>query len=1512
MLLELRVGLADVVRKVLGFQEKDPNSPSKYWRKCIQSMEDIERWQNRLQEQVQRYSVTGQTMSTELSEVIDFQQQSLLLQHESLAVIAAQLVQANYTIPDDAIFLIARVRRLDRYDRISVHYCAILLTIIAQFGQNEEICSVEDARPINESLTSGTEADRWAMRNLHAAAVALWLAQYSGRFNDPVEENTAEQGRSKQFTTALDDGALHYALTLARDVTCTNWDDPAKTALVTFLLAESSLPTQDFAPPSSDVQELICTGLQGFTEAFITNMPDTIRLLSSAESDSRKTMRSRLQRGNQDSELHVERFLLLASYAYDKDSGAAMSFWSESDGNLYGFLQWAARRQTTPRVAAFCELLRSLSDDHVCADAVHRFLLDEGQPLGGRLRRTGPLSWSQILAELQFYATSSRDKLGAASALPTTGGPPASADEYVEPESAMMLECYLRLVSHVCEYSSTAREWILGHSDVQFHDLLLQLCSNSMESRLRACAFTTLRSLCSAGSRETATKLWSAIDAWIYGTLPSTAGLTKNLARLDPAGRHEHSIFKTISASLEESLAFVDLLHSLLLPTDAQIGLNDELPFPEGLGSTYRMPGIDAYVDFALGHIFAEQSRRVERIDDLRRLRLSCLRFAAVCLMTFNEDLVVIANRTGTGVENAMRTSSLATYVKLHPFPRVMEWMFTEKGVLALFGSAHENIEELNSAQAESPVVLAVLESIRVIISVLEQQPTYLDIVRPVVKTQPSSSRTPVGNAALPTFEDAILNNLQVIVDMGLYCGTSHQDLTVAALNLLRLISVSRKLSTSDVDGNGYRPDRSKMITVMETDDDADRVARGLAVELQVTARELEAGADAAGHIIKKRILEFVLDCLLANRDVPTIAHSLLGFKCLSNSVLVVEGGLFSRGESLFHAVARLAIEYPDCIEGTFVHWGSTIKALCMRILRSLWESPLTARLILDELRLLDFVFAAALQQQVIGPDTAWDGLAISDPDFLVNQSALGLAEFLQQRGAYLELLAQTVRSISPSEISSLRRRLESTILGVTQFADADSAPNASVFDLFDFMELDLRLSLVTPSHALIGDIDLSLCRPANSPQAPASLAGLEELLLLREADLQHKGQLVTQEAQAMAKFEGQALLEYIHGTNQHSEIQQAHRLTLKSWAQLLMVALECCSFEEVSRTTFSLQALQLLLPKLEKALYDDPFAAKELMSLAAALVRHIDLSDQSPGRTAPGGFIRDRLHQLFRTCLIGVGSLELDPSLRNLGYQVCYRYLQKAARSSPKKSAIAQSVLHAVKAAGSHLTDVVCDDAIAGQAECRVSATLLLAALVEQANDCSSKHLLQTFNKVNFVGALVDGIKTIPTALSQSSTAELPLVVVYYKALLSLLLRIANSANGAASVFGAGLFTAARLSLLFTIDPDIGIDMASDRAMKNFFDLSVALLQVINAVVLTRGPQNEQTIRQARDFLIDARPSMVGIFKRKSRIENGTSGAQAAKEDLTDLVDNWTLLVSLAGFLEVRGIRLCHLDGRC
>ena len=74
---------------------------------------------------------------------------------------------------------------------------------------------------------------------------------------------------------------------------------------------------------------------------------------------------------------------------------------------------------------------------------------------------------------------------------------------------------------------------------------------------------------------------------------------------------------------------------------------------------------------------------------------------------------------------------------------------------------------------------------------------------------------------------------------------------------------------------------------------------------------------------------------------------------------------------------------------------------------------------------------------------------------------------------------------------------------------------------------------------------------------------------------------------------------------------------------------------------------------------------------------------------------------------------------------------------------------------------------------------------------------------------------------------------------------------------------------------------------------------------MISRGPQNEQTINQARGFLTGYRPLMVAVFKRQANVGGLSSGMIDTNRLLVDLAELFVLLISLSGFMEVSAIKL-------
>jgi nuclear pore complex protein Nup205 len=92
-----------------------------------------------------------------------------------------------------------------------------------------------------------------------------------------------------------------------------------------------------------------------------------------------------------------------------------------------------------------------------------------------------------------------------------------------------------------------------------------------------------------------------------------------------------------------------------------------------------------------------------------------------------------------------------------------------------------------------------------------------------------------------------------------------------------------------------------------------------------------------------------------------------------------------------------------------------------------------------------------------------------------------------------------------------------------------------------------------------------------------------------------------------------------------------------------------------------------------------------------------------------------------------------------------------------------------------------------------------------------------------------------------------------------------------------------------------ISTEIDNPEALKKFFELMLSVLCIVNSIILKY--QSDQTIKAAQEFLAENRQSVVGILKRFA----GVGGVEVHDSiDLSDLVDNLTLLISATGYLEV------------
>ena len=1127
-------------------------------------------------------------------------------------------------------------------------------------------------------------------------------------------------------------------LSVAGDVRPPDWHDSVRAGMHRWLQRKSPALSADLVQFSDFFQLSLVSQLEVFIDSFITNLPDVLRRLRVEEDEQRQLSQAHEQ------DLDLERFLLIIAYAYENRPDASMDFWRDPESNLNGFLHWASRRASTPLVTAFCEMLQAISGDDRCANHAHTFLLDEGHHSSGKMRRSQSLTWAQIFKELKFFLDKAKQKPTQSQTVRYRAGKPTQDLVETEPESAMMLESYLRLMTKLATENETARLFLLQNSSFNLVETIFELASTPIPPRLRGCSFMALKALMTRKTMVEGYTMWNCLDHFVTGGYASSLAGHHRQAQQAPASSLERT-FDEMSIGFEDPESLIQLLLSLVTPAGDSSPLNDALPFPENLGSAYRASGIEVYVDFVMGSVFASKSSELQDVHQTRVLRLGCLDFMLTCLATFNENLIVMANKTSLMIDSIVSTTDLATYVRMHPFARVMEWMYNERVVAALINTIHQEPMDVGNAAPESPLILGILRAVEVISKVLDLQATYLDLVRPIIRSQSGARHQPIAKSSFPTFEDGLVTRLSLVVDLGNYCGIGHPELTLACLKLLERMSSSSRI-TALWSASGRQNHRNKAIVAMEANGEHESISRSFISEI---TRPLDPvlETESPSYMTKIYILDFLYQCLRETPGQPTIAHLLLGFKCGVDSLSIEGNSLFASRTSLFHSLIRLLLETPSGDAGGIRKWLIALKTKSMRILQILWSSPLSSSLVIEELRENEFLFHLLIRENVIQPNLPWEGQSVQDPDFLLTEGSTALLDFLALRSMTLEYIAMELCMISQGRLPSVKRRIFEALNGQVIGDGNEPIATPTIFDLYDFHLPPGAWKVGLEPLEYHQDLDLSVCMENDPDSNPIyNMDRVQEVLLLKRGEKQSQG-IVIPAAEATKLDEEEAMIvQYLVSLNRENLIATQCLKVLKTWIKLLLVMVECNDFKGTAQTSFFLQALQAILPSLEAYAADRPDEALELAKLAKVLLfkLYMTTSDASDKSTlAIGNLISDKLYQVFQICLQAIGKWAGTAELRAVYYELCYRYLTGMPDQGPlsqNRSKTAKSI----RIYGERLINVICDDAYGGEPSCQTAALILLGTLVNMDHQEGDTHVVDALNRLNFIGILVDSLRNI------------------------------------------------------------------------------------------------------------------------------------------------------------------------
>ena len=649
--------------------------------------------------------------------------------------------------------------------------------------------------------------------------------------------------------------------------------------------------------------------------------------------------------------------------------------------------------------------------------------------------------------------------------------------EMNEVESPIMLSCYLRLLSHMCRETELTRHLVLNHPS-NIPDVLLRLCSGPVPTYLRGSIFGTLETLLTRTTPAITIEMWRTIDHWAA----SIAGFsvdagTKPDLTPSPSSRNLSLTLTEISAAIDQTEAFVSLLCRLMVPPSENGHLESMISFPADLGSSYRAAGITPYVDWAFEQVFTKITLGPQSTLANRGLTFNCLNLIAGTLESFNEDFAVLLSQPSLN-EPLQSTSvpySPETYARIHPFARVMRWLFGNEASRRLISATSMEGESAASDindHAAMGAVGAMERALDCLILVLDLQPTYLDIVKPL--TSDVSKQAVYLTADFDRFEDAISTRPQLVQDLCAYAAADNDSLIYRALNLLERLSVSKRLNHTVRRGDSSRTYVKTVVDMLgpNANADLDPVVAALAEHLSIGERELEGGPDSRGYEIKDIILSFFTKTLRPRHSLPNIVHLMLGFTRTGDRLDIDPNGRLAAGSAVFDSVLALAQDYPDGAEGEKESWLLHIKTSCILVIEMLWSTPISKDIVLSQLRRYKFLQYQFGGQSLVSRNTLWDGVTTSSPEFWFGKHAEGFISFLEHRAALFDYAAIEIRAAAASGLTGRQRQSLSTMLGKSSSLEGVELSHPSIQDLFDFVDLDIGADMAFPELKHFADVN--------------------------------------------------------------------------------------------------------------------------------------------------------------------------------------------------------------------------------------------------------------------------------------------------------------------------------------------------------------------------------------------------------------------------------------------------------
>ncbi|KAI9208816.1 nucleoporin Nup186/Nup192/Nup205 [Polychytrium aggregatum] len=1158
--------------------------------------------------------------------------------------------------------------------------------------------------------------------------------------------------------------------------------------------------------------------IKATVDSFLKNMGRTISDLKNRNEDSPENS-------------NFEYLLRLISTIHGQEPDFGVDYWRDSQ--LFNFVKWARGLRSTLLIQAYIDMVGSIACGPLSANFALTFLEEQGL-------------WKLLFLSLNKHT--------AAFTNPTTKG------KSMDPEEIETMLAFLRLLKNVVTHSPEARITLneVQHYRAVTSLFGLLVCKISIE--LKAALFDTVAAFAlpieHASHTDITQQIWLYMeDAQVISTLPPTQSQSHPQPQIEGL-LYDLEETETASQTYPETLAFIRLINNLLHPH--KYALN-AVTF-NTLGAGHRVPGIRPYILYIINNVFLKlDTRPYANKPEKYTLYDACLTLFERSMVSFDfrkmivDHELAIQSVPGTPEQIDPVADAFQTALTRHPGFEIYRRVLSPPGSefnLKLFGILKANLETLNQTDPAGEVIRnCVLLAMRIVYRILQDQDAFISgAIRTLIELR--SIASPKVILEPPTVVDlsqSLVQRSDVVVHLARLINV-HESHEICLLSVHIINAISHTSVFSTIVGDGHVR-INRLVKFLAGSEYFRQIIYGFVERLELEeSEELESEANVpeanltlkapvrSGLVndIRIAILDLFLSNVTTNVPPPTVAHLLLGYDVSRpfSQTKIVDPNSPNATISCLHVIlSLLALDTPFKADRTeidrrtldldqharkaFSNNHPLLSEKCHELIYRLCANPQTSGPTTRYLRTRESFFCNQIKGIYLeieaanrpghDGDTAMNGNSAHSENMPVKLAQLHRRSWLMKSIA-LELHLTSIRQQKNYTQRVIDLLFKSQSPEDNRMDEGREQPLPVILELLNF--LVIRFDNLEESP-IFGE---NYFKPSLYHEFLVSNSRgclVYDIRTIHEYLMHHRpgGNDILGMRQA-----AKSILAKLVERNAVRELFHASQECISAWAQIvnttLTSSLECIDPE--TRHEILRDILRAILERVDAT--ETETATAETMSgvvihLVAKLrqnrYRTSGLGVSAPAQLQPSHTttpfrLPESTHRAILDGIVrGITRPDSTMFMRGNYYGALLQYLEYAIMPEPRLLSIGSDVsLHSIENGGERIYEVICRDAVDGDAIWKTVAFSVLASLVNLRNKSSNnrganRDLVGFLTRRSFLRSFVANLAKDDEVLQLliRDGAEDRLDALYiYETKMTLLLRIAQTPEGAASLFDSGI----------------------------------------------------------------------------------------------------------------------------